>query len=266
MLLTDGDEKDTAEESSASAPIDTEIQAEPDAEETGSSAGTEITDTKPAAEQNVPYPRFKEINDQRKAAEAQVVQLTQQVANLAAKIEAGAKPPAAAVQQVTDRLEKLLQTRFADEKTQAFFEETIQPIVAELQEERRTNQEARDRATADSQATAVLSQIDQLTAGSYPLADKEWVISRLIVTPTSSVPGQTHQQYVAELVKQSHERETAKEKNWRDKYVKTKADESKHKAKTPAGTAPAGKKETKSDWRSQLKEADKMVQQMNTSD
>lgn len=196
----------TPEQETATEPKEPAEDAPTEAEKTDETSSTGVETQK-----TVPYNRFREVISQKNEA----IRLKEE-----AERELESFRSQSAVVPPVDKKPK-----FTDPKTQAFYDAAVTPIVEEINEFRRQTE-------AERYADRILKEVDGLTAKSFPEADKEWVINALIGNPKAKV---------ADLVKYSHDKTVALKKSVIDKYVKSKQEEAKHKAKSPAGSAPAAK-------------------------
>lgn len=229
------EEKDVNNAGSSTAEV---IDAEPEtpAPDAAKPAEAIKTDKPPqdAEGQKIPYDRFQEVVGERNEAQRLAREYEAQLNEFRNKQTA--VPP---VPQ---------KPRFEDPATQAFYEATIAPLEKQAKEAFELAKETRAQAQAGEWATAMMKEIDGLMVH-HPKADKEWVINTLIGNPKSKI---------ADLVKYSHNKEDGKEKTFLANYIKTKQEEAKHKAKSPAGGAPAAKMPDNKgkSWNEQIKGAE----------
>lgn len=240
MFYGDEDEKEVVS-STTDTGTDTAAKPAETATETEPSAETIKPDTNAQPDANepgpIPYSRFKEVNDGLKSANERILEMADTLEQLQNQV--AASQSATTKTKTVSRIEALLSKKYDDPLTQKFYEEAIAPLVQEFNELRQEINGEREQTTARGEADAITNQIDTLIAGQYKLADKEWVIARLITRQKSPKPGQSRQAYIADLCKASHETWATKEKSIRDEYLKGKKEESKHKSASPKGGAPA---------------------------
>lgn len=212
------EEKDVIAADPSTADVSADTTTETPETDAGKSAETLNTDTTPVAGSSpgpVPYSRFQEVNTRKTELERLIEERDAEIRDFRNK------------QTVVHQPAIKPTPKFADPATQAFYEASIAPIEKELQDVK----EYREGQMAEAQGLAILGEIDRCKAKDYKNADKDWVVGKLIANKGLQMKD------IANLVRVSHDRENAKIAA----YLKDKQEEAKHKAKSPAGSAPSAK-------------------------
>lgn len=193
----------------------TKTEAEAGKEKPASSAETKNTDTggKTEPEKTVPYERFAEVNEERKQAMQQLAGMNEQLAELTWQIEELQTKP-----EISD------EPKTIEEQVQ-----TLQKKVVELNEKILQSEE---KSVVAQEQTRILGECKDLKE-KFPLMNRDEVLLKHL-----NSEGKLS---LASLAEKSHKDKLAEKQAYIDEYVKTKAKDATHIARTSTAGVPSAK-------------------------